>query len=65
MEALIVSLADSYDAMRMKRVYKEPLTHIEVIEEIKNNSGLQFAPGIVNLFLNYHKEFDEIYNKNK
>jgi len=65
LESLIVCLADSYDAMRMKRVYKEKMTHIETIEEIKNNSSLQFAPGVVSLFLKYNMKFDEIFEENK
>lgn len=64
LESLIVVLADSYDAMRMKRVYKSEMTHLQAVEEIKNNSGLQFAPGIVNLFLTYHEEFSRIYEEN-
>jgi len=65
LESLIVCLADSYDAMRMKRVYKEKMTHIEAIEEIKNNSGFQFAPGVVSLFLKYNMKFNEIFEENK
>ena len=65
LESLIVGIADAYDAMRMKRVYKEPMSHIQVVAEIKNNNGLQFAPGLVNLFLINNNVFDEIYNNNK
>jgi HD superfamily phosphohydrolase YqeK len=43
--ARIVSVADSFDAMTSKRVYRgRPLTTDYVINEIKQNSGTQFDP---------------------
>lgn len=43
--ARIVSVADSFDAMTSKRVYRsQPLTTEYVINEFKRNSGTQFDP---------------------
>lgn len=50
--ARIIGLADAYDAMVSERSYKERcLSRQEAIEEIKKNSGVQFDPQIVDIFL--------------
>jgi putative nucleotidyltransferase with HDIG domain len=50
--ARIIHLADAYDAMTSARSYRKvPLTKEEAIAEIKQNSGTQFAPRIVEAFL--------------
>ncbi len=50
--ARIINLADSYEAMRSARSYRKiPLTKEAAIEEIKKNSGTQFDPKIVEVFL--------------
>ena len=50
--ARIVHLADAYEAMRSARSYrKTPLTKEEAILEIKQNSGTQFDPKVVEAFL--------------
>ncbi|MEW5758393.1 MAG: HD domain-containing phosphohydrolase [Candidatus Omnitrophota bacterium] len=50
--ARIICVADSYDAMTSARSYrKTPLSKQEAIEEIKRNSGSQFDPKIVEVFL--------------
>lgn len=45
--ARIIQIADAFDAMTSFRSYKETLSIQEALEEIKNNSGTQFDPGIV------------------
>lgn len=50
--ARIICLADTYDAMTSARSYRKvPLTKDETIEEIVKNSGTQFDPRIVEVFL--------------
>jgi len=46
----IVALADVYDALSCKRVYKEPWTEDKVLEEIKKLKGSKFDPGVVDAF---------------
>jgi uncharacterized domain HDIG len=48
--AKIVNLADSFDAMTTDRPYKRRRPANEVIEDLKRNSGKQFAPEIVSAF---------------
>ena len=62
LEARIVSLADAYDALRQKRVYKEEVSHEKTLEIIKSESGKHFDPSIVEIFLVFNEEFDKIYN---
>lgn len=49
--AQIVSVADAYDAMTTTRAYRGPLTKEVAIDELKKNSGKQFNPRIVEVFL--------------
>ena len=46
----IVSLADVFDALCSRRVYKEPWTEEDVLAEIKKMSGTKFDPEIVDIF---------------
>ena len=58
--ARIVSIADVYDALRSKRVYKEALPHEECVQAIRENAGTQFDPDLVEVFLEIEHEFDAI-----
>ena len=49
--ARIVSLADVFDALSSKRVYKEAWDDERVLAEISSQSGKQFDPEIVKAFL--------------
>ncbi len=65
-EARIVALADVYDALRQKRVYKEAFSHKKAYEIILEERGEHFDPRIVEVFIENHKLFDDIFkNSNK
>jgi len=46
----IVAIADVYDALSSKRVYKEPWTEEQVLEEMRRLSGTRFDPELVDIF---------------
>ncbi len=62
--ARIVSLADVYDALRMKRSYKLPFTHERATLLITADAGTHFDPALVHIFKSIAHDFDEIYEKN-
>ncbi len=49
--ARIVSIVDAYDVMQFGRLYKEPMSYEEIVEEIKKNSGEQFDSELAGVFL--------------
>jgi len=59
--AQIIQVADSWDAMRSKRVYKRALSFEEAFEEIKINRGRQFAPRAAHHFLEMLNNY-EVYS---
>lgn len=50
-QARIVAIADSFDAMNYKRIYRNSLPKDMIRKEIINNRGLQFDPKIADAFL--------------
>jgi cyclic di-GMP phosphodiesterase len=65
LSARIVALADVYDALRSKRVYKPGFSHEKSKSIILEEKGNHFQPEIVDLFLKYEDEFISISNKFK
>ncbi len=63
LSARIMAIADVYDALISKRVYKPPYTHEEAVAIIKAASGSQFDPKLVEVFLNIHEDFRAIANE--
>jgi HD-GYP domain-containing protein (c-di-GMP phosphodiesterase class II) len=49
--ARIINVADSYEAMVSERPYSKNMSQPEAIQELKNNSGEQFDPDVVEAFL--------------
>ena len=54
--ARIISIADAYDAMNSKRVYRDALPENIIREELINGRGTQFDPEFLDVFL---RLFDE------
>lgn len=54
-EAKILALADSFDAMTSSRPYKQAMTNLEALEEIRINLGTQFDPYVGEIFMNMIK----------
>jgi response regulator RpfG family c-di-GMP phosphodiesterase len=58
--ARIVGLADFYDALTSKRVYKRKYTHEEAKSLILNKKGIHFDPILVDMFMKYELSFKKI-----
>lgn len=54
--ARIMALADSYDAMRSNRPYRQAMTVEEALAEVKRCAGTQFDPGLVGPFIKVVRE---------
>ncbi len=59
--ARITSIADAFDAMTTNRVYRKALSYERALEEILRNSGTQFDPEIVRIFVKWWE--DNFQNK--
>jgi putative nucleotidyltransferase with HDIG domain len=56
LEARIVALADSVDAMRRPKMERAgPLSAAEIAEEVERGRGTQFDPALVDAFLALHE----------
>ena len=62
LSARITALADVYDALRMKRSYKDAFDHEKAISIIKKDIGTHFDPDLTGMFLNIDWAFRDIYN---
>lgn len=59
----LMALADVYDALTSKRVYKDAMSHAEALAIIRQGSGNHFDPRIVDAFLALEATFSEIARK--
>lgn len=50
MTSRVLAVADSYDAMRSPRPFRDALTHEQAISELVRASGTQFDPDVVRTF---------------
>jgi putative two-component system response regulator len=62
LSARIVTISDVYDALRMRRSYKNSFSHEEAVARIVAGSGTQFDPALVHIFGQIHTDFNEIWN---
>jgi putative two-component system response regulator len=58
--ARLMALADVYDALISRRVYKEPFTHQAAVAYILQGSGTHFDPAVIDAFLAIQEEFRQI-----
>jgi HD-GYP domain-containing protein (c-di-GMP phosphodiesterase class II) len=62
--ARIVTLADVYDALRMRRSYKPAYSHDVAIQKIRQEKDVHFDPELVDVVLRVQKSFAEVYAAN-
>ncbi|MDD2568165.1 MAG: response regulator [Clostridia bacterium] len=60
LSARLMSVADVYDALISRRVYKNMVPHDVAVNIIKNDSGKHFDPDIVDAFLRVERKFYQI-----
>jgi putative two-component system response regulator len=58
--ARLMAVADVYDALISRRVYKPPFTHEEAVEIIRQGAGTHFDPDVAEAFLRIASRFQEI-----
>ena len=63
LSARIMALSDVYDALRTKRVYKDAFSHEKTVSIIKDGRSKHFDPELVDLFIEYHFLFNDIYTE--
>ena len=54
--ARLFSIIDAWDALCSDRPYRKKLPHVEVIQYLREKSGILFDAGLVDLFLNIMEE---------
>ncbi|WP_415718865.1 HD domain-containing phosphohydrolase [Maridesulfovibrio sp.] len=60
LSARIMAIADVYDALISKRVYKAPFPHSKAVRIISEGRGSHFDPRLVDIFLEIEEEFRQI-----
>jgi PAS domain S-box-containing protein len=60
LSARIVALADVYDALTSKRVYKDPVSHDQARAIIIDSAGSHFADDVVRVFLKRETDFLDV-----
>ena len=60
LSARIMAVADVYDALISRRVYKEGMSHDKAVSIIQEGRGKHFDPDIVDAFVQSAAEFDAI-----
>ncbi|AIQ12301.1 chemotaxis protein CheY [Paenibacillus durus] len=60
LSARLMAIADVYDALTSKRVYKDAMSHEQAVQIIEGNAGKHFDPDIVRIFLGCQRKFQEI-----
>jgi len=61
--ARIVAVADVYDALRSRRVYKPALSHSTAFQVLTKGSEGQFDPGLLTAFTRCAPQFEQIFRE--
>jgi HD-GYP domain-containing protein (c-di-GMP phosphodiesterase class II) len=59
--ARIVTLADVYDALRMKRSYKPAYSHAVSIQKIQQERDVHFDPELADVVIRVQDDFDRVF----
>ena len=58
--ARILSVADAFDSLASTRTYREKVEEEEILKIMRDSSGTQFDPTIVDAFFKAHQKFSSI-----
>jgi response regulator RpfG family c-di-GMP phosphodiesterase len=58
--ARLMALADVYDALISRRIYKKPFTHEDAVAHILLGRGTHFDPDVTDAFISIQEEFRQI-----
>jgi response regulator RpfG family c-di-GMP phosphodiesterase/serine/threonine protein kinase len=61
--ARIVAIADVYDALRCRRIYKPALSHSAALQMMVENSSGHFDPALVAIFQRFAPDFEKIFQE--
>ena len=61
--ARIVAVADVYDALRSRRVYKPALSHMAAVQAMTEASAGHFDPALLQAFQHCQCRFDKIFHE--
>lgn len=62
-EALILAVADAFDAMNSARSYRQPLSKEAIISELEKSRGTQHSAEVVDAFLRLLKKRPDLWEK--
>ena len=62
-EAMVIAVADAFDAMNSKRAYREALNRDTIISELKKSRGTQHSPEVIDTFINMLSKNPELWEK--
>ena len=63
LSARLMALADVYDALISKRVYKPAMPHANAVEIIREGRGSHFDPDVLDVFLRQTNQFHDIASR--
>jgi putative two-component system response regulator len=58
--ARLMAIADVYDALISRRVYKEGMPHAQAVDIILDGKGTHFDPDMIDAFILLHEAFNDI-----
>ncbi|MCC7198575.1 MAG: two-component system response regulator [Gammaproteobacteria bacterium] len=60
LSARLMAVADVYDVLTSRRVYKAPVPHNQTVATMRAERGRHFDPDILDAFLEIHEDFHEV-----
>jgi len=65
LEARVMAMADVYDALLSKRVYKAPMSYVATQQEFRKSSGTFFDPVMTEIMLENIHLFEDIHQRHQ